>query len=758
MALIDEVQMAGAANATTRGRLSYRVMPWPLLFVLVSYLSLALIYTASTPPFEGPDEPQHFAYVQWLVRANRLPPQGDAAWETGIEQESSQPPFYYFLASLPARVVGLEDPEAVFRPNPNFLGPIPRDFPDNDNWAIHYPDDVSRLAGGWLSFYLARAVSMLFGILLLFSVYHLIRTVISDRPHIALLSTLFVGAIPQVIYLGSVVSNDIPVAALSTTTLWLLARLIRNGYTRGRAVVLGAVMGLAVLTKVSAGVLAVPVGLGIFWVWYKKQLSVPDLIRMGVWTGGTALLVAGWWFARGWMLYGSPLGLETHDVTNWAITQPEDVDLAWRRWWEVFRSAWIWLGWGTVRPNYDVYEAIFAMALVALAGLGLNVYRWRQERNKLLADGPVLLFLLVLFLVSSAVFLEIWMHRVVAPYGRLLYPAIGVIAVLLILGWHALHRVLPLIPIVFLMGLSVLTPTEVIRPAYRPPQPLTLQEVAALKPTLSVRFGPTAENAFAELVHLDVQKRSAQSGEMIPVRLCWRTLGTADRDYSILAHVVGPQNRVVAGRRTYPGLGAFPTSTWQAGSVFCDLVQIKVPEKQTIEPLVYDVEIAMIDQSTGQRLPIFDGNGNLMESAFLAKVHVHSDEAGGREASLTPGGPALQLVGSTVENRAWRAGQTASFSLRWAAASAVDKDYQVFVHLRDPQSGDIVDQADGPPVDGWYPTSWWPTGETIVDERLFAVGEDVPPGAYDLVAGLYDLQNGQRFGDEYDLGTVTVEK
>ncbi len=50
---------------------------------------LVAIYSWVTPPFEGPDEPQHFAYIEWLVEHNDFPPQGEAvlgyAGATGIQ-------------------------------------------------------------------------------------------------------------------------------------------------------------------------------------------------------------------------------------------------------------------------------------------------------------------------------------------------------------------------------------------------------------------------------------------------------------------------------------------------------------------------------------------------------------------------------------------------------------------------------------------------------------------------------------------------
>jgi hypothetical protein len=69
-------------------------------------------------------------------------------------------------------------------------------------------------------------------------------------------------------------------------------------------------------------------------------------------------------------------------------------------------------------------------------------------------------------------------------------------------------------------------------------------------------------------------------------------------------------------------------------------------------------------------------------------------------------------------------------------------DYVVFVHLLDSE-GELVTQADGPPIDGDYPTSYWAPGELIADERTLPVGE-LEPGVYQLKVGMYLLETGER--------------
>jgi hypothetical protein len=58
------------------------------------------------------------------------------------------------------------------------------------------------------------------------------------------------------------------------------------------------------------------------------------------------------------------------------------------------------------------------------------------------------------------------------------------------------------------------------------------------------------------------------------------------------------------------------------------------------------------------------------------------------------------------------------------------------VHLvgAEPQA---LAQADGPPVQGDYPTSLWAPGETIVDQRDLPIPADLPPGEYGVNVGLY---------------------
>ncbi len=111
------------------------------------------------------------------------------------------------------------------------------------------------------------------------------------------------------------------------------------------------------------------------------------------------------------------------------------------------------------------------------------------------------------------------------------------------------------------------------------------------------------------------------------------------------------------------------------------------------------------------------------------------------------------------------AGGLLHLSLVWRATAPVDADYTVFVQLLD-GGGRRRAGADGQPVDGFRPTSSWPPGEPIRDNRVLRLPPDLPPGRYRLIAGLYRLETMERLpllsqgavvGDYVELGEVTVQ-
>ena len=75
--------------------------------------------------------------------------------------------------------------------------------------------------------------------------------------------------------------------------------------------------------------------------------------------------------------------------------------------------------------------------------------------------------------------------------------------------------------------------------------------------------------------------------------------------------------------------------------------------------------------------------------------------------------------------------------LFWQAGGRVTDDYTVFVHVRG--DGDLIAQDDAQPAGGYYPTSLWRPGDTVVDEHLLRLPEPFDPAVHQVVVGLYRL-------------------
>ena len=103
--------------------------------------------------------------------------------------------------------------------------------------------------------------------------------------------------------------------------------------------------------------------------------------------------------------------------------------------------------------------------------------------------------------------------------------------------------------------------------------------------------------------------------------------------------------------------------------------------------------------------------------------------------------------------------------LHWEAVDRIVQDYTVFVHLIDDE-GTIWGQKDNQPEGGFYRTSFWEEGELVRDEYEFGIDTEAPAGPYQIEAGMYVLDTGERLpvigedgqilGDKVLLGVLDV--
>jgi hypothetical protein len=226
-----------------------------------------------------------------------------------------------------------------------------------------------------------------------------------------------------------------------------------------------------------------------------------------------------------------------------------------------------------------------------------------------------------------------------------------------------------------------------------------------------------------------------EPGETISLTVVWQALEPPAASYTAFAHLVDSEGQGWAGDDHQPYDGAYPTTKWGTGEMVRDSFLLPLPEDAP--PGLYDVEVGWYDAASQERLPVG------LQTAFrLAVLPV------GWEQET----PALEPLGIrfgesvTLEGFDWQVDPGAvNLTLRWSTDDYLDKDYTVFVHLIEPSAGgQLLAQADAAPMAGRWPTSLWLPGVPLDDRHTIPLPEDLMPGSYEVVVGLYDPETGAR--------------
>ncbi len=710
--------------------------------LLLIYLMVGGSYSVLNPLFEAPDEVWHYEYVRWLVEGHGLPtPEevGGAPWH----QEGSQPPLYYALAALLTAPIPTEDASQVIRYNPHAAMGDPQAV-DNRNVMLHGAAEAWPWQGTVLAVHVARLFSLLLGAITVLTTWATARLLLHDEAA-ALLAAAFVAFNPQFLFLSASVNNDNLVTTLSALVLWRALLLLERGELRPRAALVdGALVGAAALSKLSGLLTVLPLAAAMTWVAWRRR-SWRAFLLVGLCAAGAALLVGGWWYWRNWQLYGDPLGLPAMFAVLPQRTHPPGMGELFLEWKGVWRSFWAVFGWFNVTVPDGLY---LFYATLTVGGVVGWLFRLHRQRTSLtvgakarwgLLSGWVALLLLALWRWAQMRY----------PQGRLLFPALSAIAVLLAAGWTWFLPPLRRRPwglIVPLASLAALIPWAWIRPVYLAPAPLPPD---ALPPH-------AADIPFGDCIHLvgwALAPDEVPPDAPLEVTLYWRALCQPHKDYSVYLHLVDEIGLIQAQRDTMPAGGRRPTRDWVPGTVIVDHHRFVLPPTVP-RPVTLTVRVGLYDAATGERLLTPQG-----DSLTLGQIVATGDPTAPLPLELHFD-DAIVLQGYRMEPRLLQPGETLTLTLWWRAEGQPSRDYTVFTHLLIPPDA-IWAQVDAPPLDGMRPTSSWRMGELLEDRYRLTLPEDAPSGLYEVEVGLYDPLSGRRLTigyrqDHVVLGAVRV--
>lgn len=752
--------------------------------ILVTFCVLGLVYSVSTPIFEASDEPQHYPYVKHIADGRGLPiPSPDPALNPA-HQEGTQPPLYYAVGALATFWIDTGDVNDLYKLNPHAQKGRP-DSRENKNMVVHTGAEAFPYRGVALAVHVVRWLSVAMGAVTVLLTFLIVSQVEPDRPSLALGAAAVNALIPMFLFISGAVNNDNLIALCASLTLFLLVRFVRREYESPRTsfrgwelVAVGVAAGLAALTKLSGLALLPVIGGTLLWLAWRRR-SLKHLIVWGALAFGAAFAVAGWWYARNWIVYGDPTLISQHvaivrgrpvPVTLLDLLANETQGLRWS-FWGVFG------GFNVVADTaiYHFYDLLTVLALLGLVLAGTRHYR-RSKAVAGIGGGsatpgravpgdrpasrdlaarvppaetpPVWLFVAILGGWSFVLLASLlrWSLLTMASQGRLLFPAISAISLGLYLGWQSLiprldrRLVLALVAAPLLM-LAALMPIRYIRPTYAQPD---LLPPGAIKAQLG---GETIDVSFddkLELVAVRLSEPRIAPGRPVLLDLYWRTLAPPDRDYSVYVHLYDGAGKVVARLDTYPSGGKVATSLLSPGDELHDRYVLSID--QDASPGEGHLDVGLYEFPSMARLQPYDGARRPLPSPNVASFRVYAPALAPSPPSTTTSvryGEAIELVGYSLESAEVATGTTLHGALYWRARSRPNRDYTIFVHLASRDQPPVV-QADAQPQGGAYPTALWREGDLVYHPFALALRPDVAPGAYELLVGLYDQPTGRR--------------
>jgi len=239
----------------------------------IAWLFLYFAKAARIPAAVGFDARHHLSYVDHLLEHGELP-LAAAGWST------YHPPLFYAASAL-----------------------------------------VEWLGGGAAAL---KALPLLSGLGVVWMAWLLARRLFPEAPALAPLAGLFAATLPVNLYSASYFSNEALHAFLASAALVAAVDLLlAEGPSTRRLVLAAALLGLAALTKFTVLVTVPVVLFFLAWKLLLVEREAPARVAGGLALfAGVFLLVAGWFYARSWLRYGTPI------LGNWALPGEDQV------WWQ----------------------------------------------------------------------------------------------------------------------------------------------------------------------------------------------------------------------------------------------------------------------------------------------------------------------------------------------------------------------------------------------------------------------------------------
>ncbi len=484
LATMERMDLTGVlSGSTTRTAPAEHLPSSRRLVAALTFLvvGVAATWALLTPPLRAPDEPQHLSSVLRLAYGGGWPAPGDAALAPAVEQarddvalETDVPGRWVNRRAVPQFATATIVP-GVERARVDASAALAQEAPtgpeDVDQMTQHPPlyyalgAGVLRVTGlvdaRWDQQLLALRLFdvLLFAPLVPLAAWSARR--LTGSAAAGVVAATFPLLVPQAAHILGSVTNDALVTLVGAVVTALVVRVLTGDRTLGTTVVIGAVVGIGLLTKVMAAFLLPVVALayllspggtfgprGTEGVGRRSALA-SDALRVLV-AGSVALAVGGWWWVRNVVVYGvvQPNGMLRVPFEEEQYGPVAYAAKAWRTLAMTFFGDFGWLDLRTPQ----VYWLTSAVLLLALGVVALVSRRtWR----------PVLTLVTLPTALTAAILVNAWAYyrdhgMIAGVQGRYLFGGLAALAVVVavaVLRLVGAARVRFAVPVVLALAL-----------------------------------------------------------------------------------------------------------------------------------------------------------------------------------------------------------------------------------------------------------------------------------------------------------------
>ena len=686
-------------------RVPWRNLPYHWLLPL-AFFCIGLGYLYASPHFEASDSIEHAGMINWIADHGELPIQ-TADHDEVYGQEASQPPLYYLILAPIWSIFDTSDFDEFIQRNPlAYIGHPLRQ--GNKNLVFYqqpYPPDLQRTS---IALYVIRVLTLAMSTVTVAAVYQSARVVLPNNFGLPVLATSLTAFNPMFVFTAASVSNDNLVTVLAALITWQMLLMLRDGFCARRSLALALLIALASLAKISGLVPGFVVGLAGIWI----------VLRTRDWRGfvvfGASLLVVwliigGWWYLRNLMLYGELFGtgamLDNFGRRDIALPRLLLAEFEGLR-----ISFWALFGVFNILVHKIFYLVIDALSLAG--AVGLAVYLAKNRRNEFMLSAMGFLGIL---LAIGGIMLIWWTSQTPASVGRLLFPFITSISLLLALGLITL-RIPPLLIALPLFSFAAAAPFIYIVPNYD--HPPVVDQLPADATLTQARWGDTSLVGY----ELPAPRRWAP-GDEIPLTLYWRPSAPTKELQALFLTIIDAEGQAIATIDTFPGWGALPTTWWQPGKIYRDDYILQIPP-DAVGFSTVQLHIGWYPFPDGSDIRPLLGSGREAAAYTLplgalvggGDPHLLGDEAVSAGA----------VFGDAIRLNAYRLRDGHILELEWQIVEPISGDWRVFaIILAEPyQEGAPVEvrwQRDSVPAVG---VGFLKAGENFVTRHDFKL----PPG------------------------------